>query len=1335
MARRPAAPHPVLVFETPSDLASLVARVGPSAIAALGPCRVLRAHPRRGEDDGDRDGAADHRAPARLIAIVGAPDALAALDPEGRWRREARVGPNGTIEVVGEAEALVVEAEGRGGDLITATPLEAAAGDGPPPESAFFIAEHADAFATLVRAHLELGNDRIGFARLAAATPGAEAGAPGADGGDGAGPIIARIDRPSLFFLERPPEGITSLGRVGRGEVYVPFGAAHPLETLLPRPRPEEALLVLGPGQVRAVTLAALAPIEEALRVTAVGARVDRFETTGEAPPRVLVPLRLGVRAVAADAELFVLDAAELPSLERACGLLPDEELKNLLLAAVTTPAGEDRLLVRELIAGRTRRRVAMAGRPFAPQPGLARVFVPADRIIEPPLRPHLVLEALGAGGADIVIVEPAGEQLAIHAVAEGAFRPLPSLVDYVVARQAERVESVIAATVFDPGPLYDDELVIVGGGPAVEPPKAATPGAPSGQPEDAPAPRRRRRAAKVDADPAETIAAVEAPEAPAEDAPAEVAATPQQRDEDEAAVTADPVAAAGRWLALAADRSGRPADRERCFEWAAWLAAEPAPVLARWRDDHARRAGLSLTDAGAVASFLVASSTDPAPLLLKALLLAAPPPVIETRLAELRSDAVARLYRDLREAGGHLGKKSRWIAWRAVIAAAGDPVEEERQREELLTELARFGVTEREVPSFVRRRLASQYSRHRATPGGSGDDARAPTPLEPVLERAAGVLRECVGSSALRAVGLAALACARTDLGDTGAARELLAETRAHLAESVNVGSGEAGRDEVAEPLAEALAQVAAATAIVESEAAGRAVFEQALQRAASLRPQRKQVVLPKLAAAIARGFTPGAGTELFEATLALADEVTSEVYGPPIPIAPVVLQVAAPHAAAVAATDAVRRRASALIGADLPALYLAGAVEALAATAAPGAPAVGPAEGRALVRWLRDWRRSDSGDPLADVNGLDEHTILIADAAFAAAEASPVEVGDEIAGRLAARGEAQAAVLLQGSVIRTLCERGQRDEAAARLERVLPAVFELRDSYDLIRALRRLLDAIPLLGRREQGTALLGRVLEHANRMTVDPKNETYVKSDILGNGVSTASRIGASRETGRLLEAASGQLLRALQRPRRQSYLLLDALQNAVVAAESTGERDRTMALVERADAVARRYLDAVREDGEGRGRGARASRDGNPEGQAYYAVRLLAQCGATSAAVGDHERGEALLALALDGVAATGELSRMELLGSLLGQAATLPGGGRATLALRVLDQAGATVTPSSSTYAQRDLVELVRRCADDVVRGESAYAVALKRWRGTCERVIRERVLAERIVEQ
>lgn len=1289
-----AADQTLLVFREPAELIRCVATCGLQPLRALGACRVFGVAGRA------------------LVAVLDQPLAAAAAATLEPWLGAGRATNQGILLSQGPLASdapLAVEVEGSGADLLVSLPLLPGNGGAATPEVACFVAHTRDALGSLVSALLELGH------------PDA---AVGPWGGEADPAWAVRVASPSRFFLERPPPGVTAFARLPGGEIFTEWGFEHPLARFLAAPKPGRCLVINRHGVRQRVELSCLEPLESLLEV-----RVDVGDGVGwtmdtKGPPRLEVALRLGTRGEPAAPELYVVEADQLPALERLCGLLRDEDLQNLVLAAVTLPTGDHWLLLRELVGGRTRNRVTLPGRPFAAQPGMPQLFVPAARILEPPLRPALLSQALGLEDRCLVVVDDGGDQgMVLRHVPEDAFGPVSGLVDYVVASHAERLEQVVAAAVFDPGDLATQELVVVTAAgaqaslrqPAEVVASQATPPAAG-----ASRPGLLGRVMQV------LTPAAEEPAAPA------VAAATGVREERDRPPPASPVLPAdplaelvtracgeGRedvaaWRDLARELGDQALDGDglACWEAAWWLAPpeQSADILAELRDLLGRGRGLDLSGGAELQQLREQAAGDVATLVLKTLVVSDACGGGEAASPQ----ELASLMADLESAAGSLRKKTRWLLWRAALAAAGDQVEEERRREELLADLARQGVGEREVPLVVRRWLA-EHSGRRWSAATAERLTQTGHDLETLLSGVETLVTRGLTSAGHQSHGLAMLAMAQAEVGATDASRDLAARALALLD-----GQGPGSPPAVSDPEQRALTlgSVAAARALSQGETAGMAQFEQALASARQAPGPTRQATVSGLAAVLARGFLPGTGGELLGRSLTLLDDAGERV-------AAAALQKAAAPAQRLGAGHQVRRRARALLTRGLPALFLASAVEALEITAESETTVVSPDEADLLLGWLERWRRHEEASPLAAVDVLDEYTVRIAEVALACGRRSPREAGPRLVRALETRGEAYGAVLVRTALVRALSLKRLPQEAAEELQRALGPVFDLRDPLEMIRALRRLVEAIPGLGDRASGTALLRKVLERSAEMEVDADSAAYVRGDILGACVRAAAQLGESLESARLIDAVAAQSLAALERPSRRGYLLLEVLEQAVHGAVAMGQSDRVLELLERIDHASRRFLARDRSN-------VTRRRATGSEGEVFYAARLLARCAAVAAELGDEARSEQMLEAAMGGLEDCEELTGLELALALVQAAAHLPAPRRFEVASRVVRQVVAVVEPVAD-YAHREVCGLVAACAREVVGGESAYAGAVKRWRGDEERLIRDRVIRERIV--
>lgn len=155
---------------------------------------------------------------------------------------------------------------------------------------------------------------------------------------------------------------------------------------------------------------------------------------------------------------------------------------------------------------------------------------------------------------------------------------------------------------------------------------------------------------------------------------------------------------------------------------------------------------------------------------------------------------------------------------------------------------------------------------------------------------------------------------------------------------------------------------------------------------------------------------------------------------------------------------------------------------------------------------------------------------------------------------------------------------------------------------------------------------------------------------------------------------------------------------------------GESRRGLELIGRVAQTAREALDGDADEAGGSG--------------AYFYCRALVTCGRAALALGDAAAADRHFDEAFTRLSALNNYDLIDLLqetGAIAGQ---LEGASRYALARRVLEAAEAPVDAGAH---DRFAVELVEQVATETVRGESAFASALKRWRGREERAIRDRV--------
>ena len=218
--------------------------------------------------------------------------------------------------------------------------------------------------------------------------------------------------------------------------------------------------------------------------------------------------------------------------------------------------------------------------------------------------------------------------------------------------------------------------------------------------------------------------------------------------------------------------------------------------------------------------------------------------------------------------------------------------------------------------------------------------------------------------------------------------------------------------------------------------------------------------------------------------------------------------------------------------------------------------------------------------------------------------------------------------------------------------------------------------------------------------------------------------AAKLGETRETMKVIEEITETVLARFREARRDpskaSAYLFGALESAAHGAAEVGDAARGLALVARIAAAARDALAAG---------GPEPARGGGDAGRFFF-YRSIIRCGRAAVALGDREAAQAYFDDALRRLGDAFAHDRIELLEDAARAANELEGSARYELASRVLKLARGVL--DMGELSRQFAVDLAERVAQDVVRGESAFAAALKRWKGEEERRIRDRVVTEKI---
>lgn len=1255
---------------------------------------------------------ADEEGPARR-ALLFTDDELALPEDRSRTTRVAAARVDAarrelTLQGDGRARFRVTEAAGA---RELARVLPPIAWDAPPPGSAaqpevIYLVQPGAPFARLVTQHLELGRDRLRYASVA--TPAGER-------------VLLEVPEPSWFLLERWLEDHPEEARVyrrlegpfGPRRVYVEWGYRHPLEAWLSEPADEGLLLLIDKdGGHATLTRGALSDVGQALELDPTRFASDALVPAAE-PERVAVALRLEGRTAPSDPELWILPAAQRARLEELLAHTPEEELRNLLVACAADAQGERVFVVREVLAGRAPQLLPVTGRAYAPLPGLPNLLLPCERTIAPPLSSERYARAFALRPGELTILDPApGDDpraIAVTRLPEAAFGPIERIVDFVFEGDAAELAEVVRTAPFELGEFAEEDLVPTAAR-AARPARAKPKERARPEPQrPAPTPERKGSLIHKLLQPFRPPAEEERPEPGlAQDDARQRELERVQRELVLGAATPE------GWLELSrlCFAEGDGEEGLRALENAVWTLAraegeEALEVLERTLGPAGSGGGAAQDTADLyrrVLAFRGGGGHD-----------------VDAHRGETEA-----VYGELREHEDRLRKKSRWLLWWLVLRETGDAIELERQREAILSDLVLRGVEEREVPPFVRHLLLEQFGQRAATGSGAADALG-------FLEQARAFCAH-LAHPALRSEALAHVAWALAELGQGEPALAAAAEAERFAASRQGVPPHDAWR-------ARAVARVGAVLERVRGRDQGRAHLERALEQVTRLLPSgavaqptpemvdgRKAVVSWLGALADAWVGAPRRDDPLLRRALEVIE-------GRPPNDQSTILHEAA---------DALQRLGLAAEARDLAdrllrAADLRRARDALRDFTHPedayrvhvqnvmecmerfrGGEPVPPEAAEAILEVLR-------GAPEL----IDEFAIHPLLAALRGLRTGPWEAVDALARLLIGRQRLYEARLVRIAGLRRLAELRERERGAELLERALGDAWG--DDYGVTdpqqrstrkhRVVTRLVTLVPAFGMRQRGLELLQGV----NRRAQEHASEgVYFRNELLLATALAASKLGDSRASFELIEETAELAMRDYQvasqpgaRGRQgPSWLLFETLDACVDGAAELGEIRRGTALVARVAALARQALEQAREG------------PARTEGR-YFFCRTLIRCGHAALTLGDLQAASEHFGASLAQLAELNSYDQIELLQEAATTAGELEGARRYQLARQVLDSARAPVEAAAGNQ-DRFAAELIAQVAHEMIQGESAFAAALKRWRGREERSIRDRVAHEEL---
>ena len=1035
----------LLVFDGYDDLAG---RLLPGAVDGMPRGKVLVHH------------ALDPKgARAILVEAIGQPLG----SPAGVKRLKGRLDPEAnrvlTTRALLERVLFTVERTESHDTLLRALRPSPSAEAPALDRDSHVIAWCADAgrFSLLVQECLALGCDRIRFTPL----------------GDA---VLARIDAPPWYFLERwtrpdadlasiyvpgaPPAGPRPNASAER--FYTRWGWEHPLSGRLAVSE-NEIVLADPDGRLHRAPASEWRDVYDALAISADGLTKARWAPADPAP-RFTVKLKLAHTTDPVEPELWLLRRTDLPAVERLLGVMPEADLKHLAVAFFDVPqipaAGADDepvAAMREVITGRGRGWVDFGGTGFRALPGLPNLYLPVDRALDPQVRRDRIAEAFELKGGEFSVVR---EGMRAVRIAESAFRPLSSYIDYVVTGAASRLQALVNATVFDAGPLA--ELTEAPADVRVrkdpEPPKtvSATSIADGGRAE----PR------VPSTDPISTGDESPEPQLPVEEKPA--ISTEQQV---EARIALDPPGLPADWMELGELRRAR-GDVDgavECWENARWLD--------RARDAEMRRLAIAAlegslqigqtTPAAGRPALALARSDGPGDvraLRLRALYLEEGSVPEATHLPEY----YAALYTEARaaQAADRLRKKTRWLVWSAVLSRNRDDIELERQREAILADLNQTGLAPMDRADFVRARLAE-----RAVDGGDSGELRRT--LEGLTERL-----QRIEDVRVRWSGVALLARRWAELDDAPRARKLAQDAIGAMAEGATAAS--------------ARIHANAAVALLRTrDGTGVRAFVKALD------------IVSKLANAEDRGRTLFGALESLSSVSdpvsvrSLVDGALAQLEKEDPRRSALFVARCAPALRKLEAGPRARSLALRLAQdqkVQRDAHYFSGAVSGLAQL--QGTRPLPPA----VLNPILDAVRSQQS--------LEEmHVRLFEGAVSLAGERFAREISDSL--KRTPPGEVRfAQIITWAAALQGLAAARAADTGLQDLDRALRVAWQLPNDDERRRSVKRLTSVIPLFGRVNNGLALVQEVVRRVAAPSVGP----YFKSEVLTACVEVAARLGA-------------------------------------------------------------------------------------------------------------------------------------------------------------------------------------------------------------------------------
>lgn len=1136
---------------------------------------------------------------------------------------------------------------------------------------AFWI-EDDEIYRRVLIEHLELGHDDLSIATL--------------ESDNDAKIILA--ETPSFHLIQKWGEvhdgdGITVFYEGERRGLFFEWGYTHPFSSWLPSdPRGLNSTFFRGNGTRDLIANKGFRDVGVFLDFQRDDSLLQTW-TTSESSPRIEISLRLTGRASPADPELWILPTSRREEMELLLEETPEDHLKNLLMVIMTLPSGEEVFVLREVLSRQVPNLLPQKGRIYAPlSRAVPTLMLPCHNVLTPALRASRYSEAFAVRAGEITVLEDDGNgNIQAIKFEERNFRPMSQLIDFIFDGDAERISQCVLKAPFELGEFEELDLIDpLAGRPQKKKPKPNKPKVQEPEPTENNESglfdrvkslfkgRRKDGVKKKDDQLIDEN---------------EDAVVDEARLELEEQLTQRELGAPG-WYQLS-EYYFREDDRSegvRCIENGLWLADD---------DDEEQTGQELLRQAIGVPSGQLESVEDLYGGVLN----------FAASLDDLDREALTQqtrwLWRQLQKAT-LIRKKARWLLWRELLKINQDSIQEASQREDLIAELALKGVEDREVPPFVRARLLSSTRHEGATTGG--DKALN------FLERACDIVKKIDGKAPL-GLALATLGYAYVELGESEKGKELANEADSCI-------------DSRATTPIEAVCQARIAAL---RERAGVSGQEQSFEQALDFIKQDRKFPYRK---ALEKWFRALADSNIgSKKASSLVDRGLEAVGHYPPQYRALLLKDISHSLIKLGETALAIEQVRKLL--NLPKSDFT-QTDTVSPSDSGGREIIYYEELTATLDLLNPKDTLERDDAKLILDKLDElsdqvneFTIDMALTAFRCKELNVLEIGDAMALRFAEAKEDYASLNIRLAVLRRLAELKQREEGRRRLHNLIQDTRNHRcgapdcdrsKDYHRLRLLQRIAELIPAFGNSEEGIQNLNRISDHAKNYN------DYVRPNLLSVCAMQQVRFGQRPGLMQKLEDYASDAIQQIQDGKQSGSntdLMFWVLESCVQGVELIGDMQRGLQLTKRVATLTEEGL----------------SDQWTPT--QFWLYRAMIHAGKSSLSLGDGPYAEDLFTRIFNNIREKVNFGfdRIDLLQELISAVKRLTSAKRFQLTGDILEETLAACQDVGE-FGQEVLLNLVSTVADDIVRGESAYAMALKRWKGDEERIIRDRVSVERI---